>query len=122
MITKLDELREKYSLEEEHKKELYDDMIKAGFPKAMAQICVSNLDPVKHVLSHCPTCDKTVRIEKPDIAAFDRLFDRVLAYLVGKPVERREVALSLSPGMSVSDLSREQLEAILGDEPLELTE
>lgn len=67
-----------------------------GFPRLLVQRVLDALSITKAKWAYCPDCHKKVQVDKADTGAILKAVEMVMAYLLGRPKERKEVDIQVS--------------------------
>jgi hypothetical protein len=70
---------------------LRGDMLKAGFPETLAELISTYLVETGPAYASCPHCRRRVIVDLPVQKYREKIVDKLVDHLVGKPLEKRQV-------------------------------
>lgn len=98
---------------EETARGIEDGLLKSGFPPALASLVVTYLTETGPAWASCPHCRRRVQVELPVQKYREKMLDKIIDHLVGKPLEKKQVTINVQTSADLEKLSDDELHAFL---------
>jgi len=89
--------------------ELRGEILKAGFPPSLAEIITTYITETGPAWASCPHCKKRVVVDLPVQKYREKIVDKLVDHLVGKPLEKRQIDHRIHTIADLGTLSDDEL-------------